>query len=629
MLNLKDARNLFVQHFSDPRAQKGRKKAVENVNFYAGNQWADKDRKKLEDTGRVPIVINHSLRQVNSVTGLHIQNQTDLSVLPVEGGDEKTADVLEKIIKNIETNSKFEFTDTDVFFDTVVTDNGWFLVRPDWTNDIIDGEILIDRIKPERMFWDHDSEKYDLSDAECVGYWEWMTPNQIKANYPKVKRVIIPESAQAIDESPPVSNVDEKGIGTEMYETDYDKNGRPAQDADTLLHLFYQRETKKLRVIHLFHVERERKFFLLNTETREIMPFDDQSATEREAIVELAKSKGMEVEIIERSLPVTRYVCFTLQQILQRDDEYPYCVPGTYPTVPQFNWFRDGRTLAFLDPLMDPNRECNKRRVQGLYLMSASGFVYTEGAVKNEEEVRQFGQRPDIHIILDPDAEIGKNFQRWEPTAIPEIVQFEAMAVNDIMSIGVNPELLGLSGPNQQQPLGVVTELKQKAGMVGLEMLFLNRKRTRMLLAKQIIHLIQTMWTTEKVIRLISKGKQGEQVTINQPGLMQDQNGEPMVDAATGEAIQVILNDVTVGRYDVAIDESPKTPTKMHKSFAEAIELGKLIAQAGAPMPVQSMVKLSDFPNKDEMIQEIQQIGEQQHQMELLKFGAQAKTKGE
>jgi len=629
-MDLKTARDNFAYAFDNGKERKHRNKMKENLRFYMGDHWSSADKQKLANEDRIPIVLNHILRQVNAATGLQIQNRTDFHVYPIdEFGDDEIAGVLNKVIKNVQDVNKFEYTEKDVFFDGIVLDNGWYLANVNFDRDFLDGEIDIKRCKSEKVFVDPESEDYLHADAEYLGYWEWLTEKEIRRKYPNAKELQFPEKEG--EQQPNITeNVDNDGAVIEHR--DY-----PAPEGNTgdQVYLFYDRtqNKKKYRVVHMWHIEYEPIFFIADMESGEIEQLpDNMKKTHADRMLKIYQMRGLNVKLIERQRPTTKYVCFCYDQMLVDDNPYgdyngddgnfrPYCIPGTYPLVPFYPWFRDGEKMAFIDPLKDPNMEINKRRMQGIHMLSSSGFVYNEGAVRNEDELRQYGSKPDIHIVLSPDAQIGKNFQRYEPTAIGEIVPFEEMANRDIKELGINTDLLGIAR-EQGGDSGILVEIRQKANIVGLEGFFDNFKRTKSQLLKQVIHLIQHIWTTEKTIRLV--GVNEELVINQQDAVIDDQSGELLVDPETGQAIMQIFNNVTIGRYDVKLAESDTAPTIKHKYFAQAIELGKLIAQSGAPMPVMSMVKLSDFPNKDEMVQEVAEATQARQRMEELKFGAQA-----
>jgi hypothetical protein len=98
--------------------------------------------------------------------------------------------------------------------------------------------------------------------------------------------------------------------------------------------------------------------------------------------------------------------------------------------------------------------------------------------------------------------------------------------------------------------------------------------------------------------------QQQQQIAVNQP------------DPVTGR----IINDLTVGTYDVVVSSQPSRATFEDTQFAQAIQL----VQAGVPIPPDILVELSTFSRKQEVAERIrQQLGmgqptpEQQQQAQM------------
>ena len=55
-----------------------------------------------------------------------MQNRTDFHTYPIdEHGDNQVADVLNKVVKNIQDKNDYEYTEKEVFFDGMVSDRGF------------------------------------------------------------------------------------------------------------------------------------------------------------------------------------------------------------------------------------------------------------------------------------------------------------------------------------------------------------------------------------------------------------------------------------------------------------------------------------------------------------------------
>jgi hypothetical protein len=122
-----------------------------------------------------------------------------------------------------------------------------------------------------------------------------------------------------------------------------------------------------------------------------------------------------------------------------------------------------------------------------------------------------------------------------------------------------------------------------------------------------MLHLIQAYYTDTRLFRITAESETGEAtqetITINQP---------------THEGR--VINDLTLGEYDVVVTSQPSRQTFVETQFAQAIQM----AQAGIPVPPDVMVELSNFARKHEIAERIrQQMGtgqptpEQQQAMQM------------
>jgi hypothetical protein len=110
-----------------------------------------------------------------------------------------------------------------------------------------------------------------------------------------------------------------------------------------------------------------------------------------------------------------------------------------------------------------------------------------------------------------------------------------------------------------------------------------------------LLDYIQVYYDTPRMQRIIGNDGMPKMVQINQP--------VQTVDDATGQAINTVKNDLTVGKFDVVMDTGPGYETKRQEG-AEAIlqlvgtpELGKKIADVGADIVVRNL----DFNGSDDL----------------------------
>jgi hypothetical protein len=159
--------------------------------------------------------------------------------------------------------------------------------------------------------------------------------------------------------------------------------------------------------------------------------------------------------------------------------------------------------------------------------------------------------------------------------------------------------------------------MNQSRGSFNLAKVTDSLNRTDHILARNILDMVQQYYTEPRIINVTQDRltNQTEQVMINQ------------VDPATGE----ILNDLTIGEYDVVVTSTPVRETLEDSQFQQALALREL----GIPIPDETLLENSRLLHKSEIIEKMKaaaQSPEAMAQAELEKMAAElsvAKSKAE
>jgi len=123
-----------------------------------------------------------------------------------------------------------------------------------------------------------------------------------------------------------------------------------------------------------------------------------------------------------------------------------------------------------------------------------------------------------------------------------------------------------------------------------------NLFRTRNMVAEKILDLIQSFYTEERTLVITGQDAQGqeeqEEVVINKEGP------------------EGLINDVSVGKYDVVIADVPTQITFQNAQFSQAIEMRKF----GVEIPDDEMVRMSTLSRKNEIARKIEQTPSEEQQ---------------
>lgn len=163
------------------------KEALNDLEFLKGNQWPEAQRRTREADGRPCLTVNKLPTFLQQVTNDQRQNRANIKVSPTSmDSNPKTAELLQGMIKHIEYDSS-----ADAAYDTAVNSAagigfGYFRLVTDYCDpNSFDQEIRFKRIRnPFTVYFDPASTEPDGSDSQWVLITEKMTKTEFKAKYP-------------------------------------------------------------------------------------------------------------------------------------------------------------------------------------------------------------------------------------------------------------------------------------------------------------------------------------------------------------------------------------------------------------------------------------------------------------
>jgi hypothetical protein len=170
----------------------------------------------------------------------------------------------------------------------------------------------------------------------------------------------------------------------------------------------------------------------------------------------------------------------------------------------------------------------------------------------------------------------------------------EAMtAADDLKSImGMYDASLGAKS---NETSGKAIMARQQEGDTGSYHFIDNLARGIRHTACVLIDLIPKVYTSERIIRII--GADGTDSTAKvAPG------GKPQVDPQTGKLMGGVQHvyDLSIGKYDVAVEVGPGYTTKRQEAAAQMVEMFTRFPQ-GLAMVADLVVKSLDWPQAEEM----------------------------
>lgn len=576
-----------------------RQEAQEDYDFVSGRQWTDEEVRVFEEQHRPVLTINRIKPIINVVSGYQRVNRYDIDFKPRTGDDMDICQVRKGVTKFVMDECDFDAQESQAFLDAIISGMGWLSVGYRWDDEIGDGNAYIVREDPFGIYVDPESHKADFSDAKHIFRARWVDKDELKLQFP--------EHADAIEAA---YNIYDNA------ESDYTQR---KQKADTL---WFKAETQKIRLVECWYKTREQVTLIRMMDGTEINKDDLTMDMLFRGLVD--PSPDAERTVVRK---VVKYASF-FDTVLLEDMPSPY-EHGELPFVPITCFYYGAGDIpaGFVRDLKDPQREINKRRIQTLHILdtTSNGGGWYEKMAMDADQLREFEEKHTIpgHFQQVADGALtGGKIRERETTNPPAaLIQAEAAATQDLTAIsGINEAQMGVDIPSASS--GRAIELKQKQALTHIAPIFDQLRKAKKKIAELLWGrrghkgIIPQFYTTEKVYRI--EGPNGQEfVPVNQQQIV----GRD----ALGNVIVQTLNDLSQGEFDVVVADAQASTTQRQAQLYTLIDAVKNLGIPG-DMMFDSIIELSDLPNKEQIKQSWQarqqaqqQAQEAQMRLEMIK----------
>lgn len=513
-----------------------RAKRIEDVKFSFGEQWPAAMKMARQQEERPALTINKTDTFVRSVVNNMRAARPRIRVHPVsDGACVKKANVIEGLVRHIEVNSNADLAyDTAAEYQVRAGEGYWRVASRYIADDSFDQELYIDRIRnPFTVYMDPSSTMPDGSDAE----WCIITSSMKKASFQK-----------KYGKKAKIADVKDLGPG--------DDKAMWASAEDVIVAEYYRFE------------ETPDTLCLLSSGVRMFKSRIDPAALDY-----------LGVKIVHTRPTVRRQLkwslCSALEELDKRDQ------PGKYIPVVRVvgaEMIDDGKVIRFgmVRQLQDPQRMYNYWRTQEtefVALAPLAPWLIAEGQDEGHETEWQNANRKSYsRLVYKPvhgeDGEPLPPPQRLTPQQIPAASVNAAMAASeDLKAVaGMFDPALGAPG---QETSGTMVRARQGQSDMSNYHFYDNLTRSIRHTGVILLDLIPHYYDTQRVIRILGVDGVPQTVTINEK--QRDELG----------TIKQVLNDVTVGTYDVVMDTGPGYQTKRQENSDMLLGLLKTMPQTG------------------------------------------------
>jgi len=533
--------------FSNDADTMNRQEALEDLKFVNGDQWPVELQNSRNLESRPVLTINKLDTFCRQVTNQQRQQRPRIKVHATNTeADAKVAQVISGVIRHIEVNSNADHAYDNAFDYAVRMGWGFWRVTTKYVReDSFDQEIYIDPVdNPFTVYFDPNSIAPDGSDAEKCLITTMMPKEVFRKLYPD------------LDDG---TSFTQRGTGDSQSEWITKEDIRIAE--------YFYTVREKATLYHLSDGTMkfaDGKDFFQRLELAGLSVID-----ERPSFKKTIKWKKMTaIEVIE-----------------ERD------WPGRHiPVIPCYGRHvvigNKRKKFGMIRNAKDPQRMYNfwqTSLTESIALAPKAKWIMAEGQDEgHENEWAQANVKSTSYLRYkqrDIDGQPAPPPQRLQPEPPPAGVITAASVINDDLSA-----IMGIFDPNQM-PTGNISGKalngqQQQVDLTNFDY-YDNLTRSISHTGKIILDLIPKIYDSERVLRIIGDDGKPDLVTLNER-------------TAVGE----VLNDVTVGEYDVVMETGPGYNSKRQEavdSMMQMLGADPTLMQTAGDLIFRNM----DFPGAD------------------------------
>ena len=487
-----------------------RSEALEDLKFAAGDQWPVEIQNSRTLEARPCLTINKIDAYVRQVTNQQRQQRPRIKVHGMNNqSDAKVAEIMTGICRHIEVNSDADHAYDNAFNYAVRMGFGYWRVKTDYVReDSFDQEIYIEPIhNPFTVYFDPNSTLPDGSDAEKCLITQVVSKDIFRKMYPDA------------DDG---TGFSQRGTG--------DSNAEWVMKEDIRIAEYFYTVRKPEKLCLLSNGQKKFRSDLPSQEdmlAMNIMVIDERPSFKKE----VKQIKCTAIEVLEEGVWPSKYI----------------------PIVPvygeEFVVENKRKKYGLVRMAKDPQRMYNFWKTaltESVALAPKAKWLLAEGQDEGHENEWAMANIKAMPVLRYKQKDI-EGVPAPAPTRIqPESPPAGIMAAAD----GINADMqavLGIFDPNQMATGNISGKaLNGQQQQIDLTNYHYYDNLTRSIkhTAKIILDLVPKIYDNERVMRIIGDDGKPDLVNINKR-------------QADEQGVMKILNDVTVGEYDVVMDTGP------------------------------------------------------------------------
>lgn len=502
---------------------------------------------------------------LNLVSGHQRRSRKSTIVVPLDNGDQITADQFTKIIMGIYKRENVYESISEAFHQgACVTGLNLLHVYLDFRNDPINGDIKVDNLAYNQFYMDPLFRKTDLSDCNFIWRRSYISYEEAAS--------LMPDKYKAIMDLPANTSGAAQDLKFQYMPENYGMTRKNSVAYDE----YYYRSYRSQKL-------------LVDKESGDTLDVSNKPEIDIERFLD----ENPRVILMEQSIPTVR-LAIMMQEEVVFDGPQPLGI-DIYPFVPVLGYYNPmmptfySRIQGIARSLRDPQTLFNRQMISANDILESqinSGWIFKEEAVLDVNHLFQTG--PGRMIPLKRGAQM-TDVQpipiSQVPPAIFQLMESSSKELN--MVSGINEELIGSAIDDKA---GILSALRQGAGLTTLQPLFDRLNLSQNLLGNIMLQTIQANYTPAKVSKFL-EGQQPAPLFYNK----------------------------AFGKYHCMIEEGFDTESQRQLAFAQLIQLKEM----GINVPAKHLIESATLQNKTELIQAIEEADQQAAQIQQAQVQAE------
>lgn len=541
--------------------------AKRDIRAYLGDIYTAEEKAKLRLRNSDVLNIQLIRRLVKWVAGFQADHRKGIKYSPIEGGDDQTASDFTEMLSWVMQHSLGYEIITKGFEHALKT--GLTLVN---TFNDANQDTRLDHFFYNQFLIDPSFTRLDLHDCRYGIIRKFITKDQAKILLPEDRHTAIDK----IDDERPKSDEKFPNYITPLV------HGRKMIAYDE----FQERTTKKEIVI-------------INRVDGSETPWTGTKKQLEEQLPLILQANGIPPELVSTLTRIKETVevsAFLNGEHFKTEldpfglEDFSFTPIWCYydPEYDRFDWKLQG----FVRGLREIQRAESKRIIAMVAAFEnaiANGLDFEKDALVDPEDAWATGTQP--RMFKDGALQNNKARDRINP-GFPQGTLELHQVLEDSMAktIGLTPEMLGtVAQGSKEQIIGLVTQLRIGAGMVGQRTLFDDLSTSQNIIGGKILKLVQN-YPIERITRILGR----------QPS----------------PAIQ----NKNFGKFDAVTSEASLTDTQRNTKYQEMLALKKLGAEIRDPAPITwgDLIEMAPIEINTELLQKMAQREQQATQQRQL-----------